>query len=481
MNIYTTQEILQLEQSAMETTPAFELMQRAGQASFDCLKAHWPNAKKIAIIAGQGNNAGDGYVLARLALLAGLDVELWQLGDATDLSALAAKAAQMALDAHLSIRPYEWGVTFKGDVIVDALLGVGVHGTLKREYYEAIDDMNASPVPVLALDVPSGLDPNTGTILGHAVKADVTITFFGIKRGMVTGDGTTVCGSIVCHTLGFELNTPVKHRKIDWVEVKNFLAPRPLNCHKKQLGRVLIVGGNLGYAGAVHMAGIAAMRMGASVVTIATHPLHAAWLDVTLPEVMCRGINKAKVLDEFLEEADVVIVGPGLGVDAWGTDILKKVLTSDLPMVVDAEALHFIAQKKVRRENWVLTPHPGEAAILLKDMPGNIQRDRYAAIEKIQKQYGGVCVLKGAGTLVLGDDGVVHVCREGNPGMATAGMGDVLAGVIGGLLAQGLSLEEAANLGVCVHARAADAAAVSGRRGLMATDLYPYLRQLINE
>ena len=476
MKIYTLSEIRQCEQWAGETIPAFELMKRTGHAAFNCLRNAWPEVKKITVLAGTGNNAGDGYLLAAEAAQQGLGVQLWQMGDLAGLTKEAAQAVVIAKAAGVFIQEYELGASFDGEVIVDALLGIGFHGPLKRLYAEVIHDLNKSGRLVLSIDVPSGLDAETGAIPGNAVNASVTITFIGVKRGMVTGEGATVSGHIIVDDLQLPASlldrVTWRCQSIDDRAQKILLPRRPLNCHKKQFGQVLVVGGNVGYAGAVHMASMAAMRVGAGMVTIATHPLHAAVLDVALSEVMCRGISKARQLDDLLEQTDVIVVGPGLGSDNWSVEVLKKILTSELPMVVDADALRFVAKKEMRRDNWVLTPHPGEAGLLLQETPVYVQRDRYSAVEKIQKKHGGVCVLKGAGTLILGEGGMTHVCREGNPGMATAGMGDVLSGVIAGLIAQGLSLEQAASLGVLFHARAADATArVYGERGLMATDL----------
>ncbi|MDR3491594.1 MAG: NAD(P)H-hydrate dehydratase [Gammaproteobacteria bacterium] len=259
----------------------------------------------------------------------------------------------------------------------------------------------------------------------------------------------------------------------------DYLKPRPRDWHKGNAGHVLVIGGGLGYSGAPRMAAEAALRVGAGLVTVATHPSHAELLNLARPEIMCAGVKSGADLTEFFKKAKLIIVGPGLTITSWGRSLLKAVLKTSLPLVVDADALNILAQKPLARDNWILTPHPGEAGRLLGLTHEQVQADRLSAVRKLQTKYSGVCVLKGAGSLVSGDP--VGVCKDGNPGMATAGMGDVLSGVIGGLAAQGIPLADAAKLGVCLHARAGDLAAKDGgERGMLAMDLMPYLRKLCN-
>lgn len=259
-----------------------------------------------------------------------------------------------------------------------------------------------------------------------------------------------------------------------------FIKPRPREFHKGDAGHILIIGGNLGFSGAVRLAAEAVLRVGAGLVSVATRIEHANALNISLPEMMCHGVMTAKELEPLLSKADVVIVGPGLGQTDWSHDLLNTALASEKPFVVDADALNLLAKHPLKKSNWILTPHPGEAARLLKCTAAEVQRDRVAAIKKLQHQLGGVCVLKGAGTLVLANEAEPSLCDAGNPGMATAGMGDVLSGVIGGLLGQGISLEKAAKMGVLIHALAGDRAAEKGERGMIATDLMGYLRELVN-
>jgi len=261
----------------------------------------------------------------------------------------------------------------------------------------------------------------------------------------------------------------------------DYLQPRPRAADKSYFGHVLVIGGDYGYSGAVHLAGEAAMRVGAGLVTIATRPEHALVLNVSSPELMCHGIKTVEDLEPLLARATVVVLGPGMGRESWGRMLLEAVLQTDKTLVVDADALNLLAEKPLKQENWLLTPHAREAARLLKTTPEVIKADREVAAQQIQKIFGGACILKGAETLVCDTQGTLSICEAGNPGMATGGTGDVLSGVLGGLLAQGVPLNIAAQLGVIVHATAGDLAARDGgERGMIASDLIMYLRHLVN-
>jgi NAD(P)H-hydrate epimerase len=267
---------------------------------------------------------------------------------------------------------------------------------------------------------------------------------------------------------------------IAFERVATALIPRSRDWHKGLSGHVLIVGGEMGYSGAPRMAGEAALRVGAGLVSIATKPEHAPVMNAHCPELMCHGIHAADELATLLTKATIVILGPGLGQTNWSNNLWATVLQSALPCLVDADGLNILAREPRQRSNWVLTPHAGEAARLLNCTIAQVQQDRVAAAQELQRQYGGVVVLKGADTLIADETGALMQCHDGNPGMATAGMGDVLSGVIGSLMAQGLSLSAAAQLGVVLHARAGDEAAKLGLRGMLASDLFPLLRRWVN-
>ena len=263
-----------------------------------------------------------------------------------------------------------------------------------------------------------------------------------------------------------------------------FLPPRERIAHKGMFGHVLVIGGDKGMGGAVALAAEAAARTGAGLTSAATQPAHVAAILARRPEIMVTGVTSGQELEPLLARPSLLVVGPGLGRSAWSEQMLQQATLCGLPLVLDADGLNMLAAGRVvresKRDNWILTPHPAEAARLLGITTADIQQDRVAAVQTLQQRYGGVIVLKGAGTLMCGVDGTVSICMGGNPGMASGGMGDVLSGIIGSLLAQGLELLDAAKLGVCLHAEAADIAAKQGERGLLASDLLAQLQPLVN-
>ncbi|WP_127477562.1 NAD(P)H-hydrate dehydratase [Sulfurivermis fontis] len=483
-DLYRAAQVRELDRLAMELggLGGGVLMERAGRAAFELLCRHWPEAHRIAVVCGVGNNGGDGFVVARLAREAGLEVALYQVGEASRLQGDALAAAQAV---GMTARPLAPGDLRHCDVVVDALLGTGLSGAVHDAWRTAIEIINGSGRPVLALDIPSGLDADTGAVLGCAVRATLTLTFIGLKQGLLTAAGPACCGELHFASLAVPPavygRVPVAARRLDSAQFAAWLAPRRRDAHKGDCGHVLVVGGDLGYAGAARLAAEAAARCGAGLVSVATHAAHAAALTAARPELMCHGVESAAELEPLLRRATVVVIGPGLGQGAWGRHMLGKVLQARQPLVVDADALNLLAQEPTHRKDWVLTPHPGEAGRLLGETAAQVQANRFTAVAGLQASFGGVVVLKGPGSLVLADDGLPGICAGGNPGMASGGMGDVLSGIIAALIAQGLPLREAAGAGVCLHAAAADAAAVAGgERGLLASDLFPHLRRLVN-
>jgi NAD(P)H-hydrate epimerase len=365
------------------------------------------------------------------------------------------------------------------------VFGTGLGRLIEGPLRTAVESINAAGSPVFALDIPSGLSADTGAILGAAVRATATVTFIGLKPGLFTGAGPEHAGRVALRDLGATppmLGTvaPAAQR-IDLPSLAHLLPPRRRDAHKGDFGHVLVVGGDQGFAGAARMAGEAAARSGCGLVTVATRPEHAALIPVARPELMARGIGTASELGPALERASVVAIGPGLGQSDWSRKLLARVLDSHLPLVLDADALNLLAAEPARSDRWVLTPHPGEAARLLGASTVEIQSDRLRAASMLCERFGGVAVLKGSGTIVASHGQLPAICSDGNPGMASGGMGDVLTGVIAGLLAQRLDLVDAARLGVCLHAAAADqAAADGGERGLLAGDLMARIRCLAN-
>jgi NAD(P)H-hydrate epimerase len=371
-----------------------------------------------------------------------------------------------------------------GDVIVDAIFGTGLARDASGLAAECIAAINAAGRAVVAVDVPSGLHADTGHVLGCAVRADLTVTFIGRKLGCHLAAGPDHTGEIVFDDLGVPLatydDTHPALRLLDASVVTTALPRRERTAHKGRHGHVLVIGGAAGMGGAVRLAGEAALRAGAGLVTVAAHPQSLQALTAR-PELMSVALGNAPDLEHALERATVIALGPGLGQSPWSMEVLRAALAAGKPLIVDADALNLLAAVPQRRDDWVLTPHPGEAARLLGVTAAGVQDDRRAAARELQARYGGTVVLKGAGSIVQCADGMGWLCDRGNPGMAVAGMGDVLTGVVAGIAAQCSDLAPAARAGVYVHAVAGDrAAGVAGERGLLASDVIDQLRACVN-
>lgn len=486
--IYQTAQIRECERLAQERfgIQGDALMQRAGKAAFDFLQRRWPQAQKIAVFCGAGNNGGDGYVLANVAHERGCEVTIWQLGDHGKMSAEAKGAMKVCQQNNIKMAAFNEQTHLEHpDLVVDAICGIGVHSALRDEIIAAIKKMQQSKAPIFSIDVPTGIDANTGEVLGDAVHATATITFIGLKLGLMTGHGVAYAGELIANDLQlppelFSYVSPVAE-KIHMSAYASYLKPRQRDWHKGLSGHILVVGGGPGMSGAPRMAAEAALRVGAGLVTIAAHPESVSAMNAECPELMCHGIASVSELNPLLAKADVIVLGPGLGRSEWAKLMFTRVMDTTLPLVIDADGLNWLAETTLYSDRWILTPHPGEAARLLATTAKDIQADRLSAIKAITKKYGGVCVLKGAGSLVSAPNELPALCDKGNPGMATAGMGDVLSGVIGGLLGQRIPAGDAAKLGVYLHAAAGDLAAKDGERGMVAMDLMPYLRRLVNQ
>lgn len=448
-------EIIRAAEQNMYQSPnmtEYKLMQKAGKLAYDQMRLNWPEARKIAVFIGKGNNGGDGIILAALAEADGIDVTVFYMHDLTEGSPVAQQAL-LDMDQPLAdLKRFVQGKMEKFDLIVDALLGIGAIGEVKPPIIGAIEWMNSVPTPVYAIDLPSGLNANTGKVYNIAVKAEKTMTFIGLKPGLYMLDGPDYAGEILFDALGCqEQSTPI------YLMDRAYNDPRPKrlnNSHKGNYGRILIVGGAANMGGAVLMAGMAAVQMGAGLVKICCDPKFHAGIMSRQPELMTYGPED---LGALIKEADVIAIGPGLGVDKWGQSLYKQVLKEkEKPLVVDASALTLLAGAKEKRDNWVLTPHPGEAATLLGSEIAALEDDRWHAVQALVDGFGGAVVLKGPGTIVA-DYEESHVCPFGNPYMAQGGTGDVLTGIIAALMGCGLTPFQAASFGVYVHARAGDA------------------------
>ncbi|MFO7277549.1 MAG: NAD(P)H-hydrate dehydratase [Pseudomonadota bacterium] len=485
--VYSTAQVRALDAYAIETLgiPGYTLMKRAGEAALRFLRIRWPTAYSVVIVCGGGNNGGDGYVLARFAQAAGFTVTVLAAVPPEKLQGDARQACEDFASSGGRIVPFSPDLLGEGEVIVDALLGTGLKSTVRPEAAEVIRAINAAQRPVFSIDVPSGLDSDAGVALGAAVTADCTVTFVGLKTGLFIGDGPVHAGTVFFDDL--EISVPPtpefapRLERITEAEIHAALPRRPRGAHKGDFGRVLIVGSGYGMPGASRLAGEACLRVGAGLVTVAVAPENVAAIVAGRPELICLGVTKPDEIAEAIDRADVIAAGPGLGRSEWARAMLDAVLGSGKPLVLDADALNLIAETGTSpREDWILTPHPGEAGRLLGVRSDEIQRDRLAALDRLVARYGGVVVLKGAGTLVGGTGRTPGLCERGNPGMASAGMGDVLTGAIAGILAQCRDPWRAARVGVLVHAMAGDAVARTGERGLLASDVARELRTCVN-
>ncbi|WP_394212133.1 NAD(P)H-hydrate dehydratase [Enterovibrio calviensis] len=470
----------------------YDLMTHAGSAVFNVLCQRWPEADKILICCGSGNNGGDGYVVGRLALEAGLNVTLWSACDPLKITGDALLAQQAFVKQGGTISTGDLPDEPR-DLIIDALLGTGLSRDVSGCYRDAIASINASSSPVLAVDIPSGLHADTGGVLGGAVSADITVTFVALKQGLFTGKAVDHCGELIFDGLdigqAFEAHIPTSVTLLCSEQARQLEPTRCQSAHKGHFGRLLCIGGEKGTGGAIILCGQAALRTGAGLVALLTHETNVTAILARQPELMTRQWEEkrgSKALNEILAWADVIALGPGLGQSAWSKRVFDAALESCKPMVIDADGLTLLSrdpcrnQRQNQQNNWILTPHPGEAATLLNLSIEEIERDRFSAVKEIHNRYGGVVVLKGAGTIVY--DGVhSFVIHAGNPGMASGGMGDVLTGVIASCLAQSQSLEDAARFGAFLHSYAADIAAQHGSRGLLASDLLPLLGNNIEQ
>jgi len=456
--VYLAHDIRRIEQAAGDVTPP--LMERAGAAAA-ALAATLASdkGKDMLVLAGPGNNGGDARIVARL-----LQQRFYRVSLATN-----------AKDIPSDIR---W------NLIVDGLFGVGLTRPIEGEYASLIGYVNAQSCPVLALDIPSGIASDSGRVLGCAVRATHTITFIGLKPGLLTLDGPDFCGQVSVADLDIERSTVTTGH--GWIAdpglFANILKPRPRNYHKGQAGSLAVVGGASGMAGAALLAGRAALRLGAGRVYVGL--LEEQSIDAGALELMLRHPDDALGLD-----LDAIVIGPGLGQGERAETLVAAVLASDIPCVLDADALNLIAENEdlrracARRSAETLaTPHPAEAGRLLASTTADVQTDRLHAAKNLSGNLNAHVVLKGNGSVIVARDGHWFINTSGNPGMASAGMGDVLSGILGALLAQKFSGESSLVLGVHLHGCAADECSRSGTGpvGLTAGELIDPARAIWN-
>ncbi|MCX4027597.1 NAD(P)H-hydrate dehydratase [Endozoicomonas sp. SM1973] len=495
--LYTAEQVRQLDYNAIhqQGIAGYTLMERAGKATFRLLRQYceqWFGKESfhLQVLCGSGNNAGDGFIVAGLAKQKGIEVEVIAVGDPGKLKGDALTAYQWCQAQSVSITPWQENLQLTADVFVDALLGTGLKGPVRETYASVIEQLNSTYKPVIAVDIPSGLCADTGTVLGVAVKARSTITFIGRKRGLYTHHGCELTGEVHFADLAVpELvyhTTPCNSYLLDPSRYLTCLPERYKNSHKGAFGHLVLIGGDHSMGGAITMAAEAALHAGVGLVSVVTRPEQVGGLQARCPEIMVIGCDNPGQIPRLLIGKSALVIGPGLGQSRWSRECLLAAIDSGLPLVLDADGLNLLAVEPTlleqKKSDWLLTPHPGEAARLLGVSSQQIQQNRFASVEQLASQYQSTAVLKGAGSLVCAK-GLIQLANVGNPGMAVGGMGDVLSGLLGALIAQGLSTAEAAGLGTWLHSYSADQLVklVGGYFGLRATELIPLIRKQINQ
>ena len=477
MNLYAPEAVYRLDQAAVAVDgfSEIELMRRAGERVWSEMIDRWPAIRSITVFAGSGNNGGDAFVVACCARSQGVDVQLIVQGDLERQSDTARHFRELWLQAGGQWQNWE-EQELTGEVVVDGLLGIGLQRELAPDWQKMIAAINDHPGSRVAIDIPSGLNGLTGTPQPVAVDADLTVTFIGAKTGQFLADGPDYCGELVFDALGVSEKTRATvEPTLPVIERCRLPSPRRRNSHKNRYGHVLIVGGDRGMSGAVALAAHAALRSGAGLVTALVHPECQQQL-APIAEVMVLDWSS---LDAKLEEASVIVVGPGLGDSEAALACLQKIRTRDLPMVIDASALRKDFVDTLASANAVITPHPGEAGRLLDIDAAQVQQDRLGACRELAHRYSVACILKGSGTLVARGEQIA-VNLSGNPGMATAGMGDVLAGMVGAYLGQDLDAFDAACSAVHVHALTADLYTEDyDQTGLIASDVIHRIPRIV--
>jgi len=490
-NIYSSEVVRKIDNHAIGSIPisSYSLMLKAGQAAQIIINTHYSEAKKIVVFCGDGNNGGDGFILASLLLQNNKSVAVIRVGSNENLSEETNQALNLYLKTGGVVKKFENGTSyineFEADLYVDAILGTGISRKVSGFYLEAINFLNSSKIPIVSIDIPSGLNSDTGIPMKTAVKSSITLVLVALKQGLFLGNASDYVGQIKFDGLDIPLELydifRPSLRIMNSSSLPNILPMRLKSSYKGDNGTLLVVGGNENMGGAITLAAESALRSGVGMVKVATHIKNKDFILKRLPEVLCFGIEAKNQLANCLDDVDAVVLGPGLGRSRWSNDLYRTTMNSKLPIILDADALNILAEDSEKRDNWILTPHPGEASRLLDTNSKEIQRDRMSNIKKIANRFGGVVVLKGCNTLVMQDqESSPSVCTYGNSGMAVAGMGDVLAGIIGSLVAQNIKPIEAAFAGVMIHALAGDAESINGKKGMIPSDLMPHIRKIVN-
>jgi len=478
-----------LDQDAIERIglPGLLLMENAGRGAFERICTRFPDALgRVLIVGGPGQNGGDGWVVARLLCAAGHAPRAVLLADpervrgdaAVNFGALAKLGVQVRAIAGDDLAALEAELA-AASLVVDALFGTGLDRPLTGVHAAAVARINACTAPVVALDLPSGVDADSGAVLGAAVDADLTVTFAAHKRGLHQHPGAALAGELSCASIGVPAPSSADAGLLEASDVARWIPARALDGHKGTSGAVLVVAGSPGRTGAALLSGLGALRGGAGLVTLAARGAARAALDAKVIELMTEELPEQAeaALERALALAEgkhAAVIGPGLGLDEQGRTLARQLaLALPLPTVLDADALTALGTDlgvlRSASAPRVLTPHPGEAARMLGSSSAVVQADRYTAAQRLAEQSGQVVVLKGARTIIAAPNGELRVSPSGTPAMAVAGTGDVLSGAIASLLCA-LPPFEAAAAGVYLHGLAGELAARSDR-GLLASEL----------
>jgi hydroxyethylthiazole kinase-like uncharacterized protein yjeF len=498
---YSAKQVLNNESGVAQSQQIalYQLMERAGSAAFETLQQHWPKAKSILVLCGKGNNGGDGFVIARLAHLAKMQVTVLVTCDVTSIKGDALLAYQnmvaVGVTDIVTDNVIAQVALFSGDIIVDALFGIGFYGLLATPMQQLVTAINTSTTEVLSVDIPSGLCATTGFVEGTlAVIAKVTVTFIVYKQGLLTGQSANFVGELILADLllgdAFKQQVTCHHyfqKEYPLYDGVSFLTKRLNTSHKGTIGQVLAVGGGVGMPGAIRLASEAALRSGAALVAVCCHQDNQALVFNGRPELMLAPNDAKKLANSLaMSKAKVLLLGPGLGETEWSKNLFDLIVAPFVEgkqkgnIVIDADGLTLLAKTNYFCSRWVLTPHPKEAATLLGCDTAEIEANRFDAVQAIAKKYGGVCILKGAGTLIS-DGHTVVINSTGNAGMASGGMGDVLSGIVAALILQTENYFVATCLAVYIHGAAGDIIADrQGQRGMLASDLFAPLQQLVN-
>ncbi|MBT4803764.1 MAG: NAD(P)H-hydrate dehydratase [Legionellales bacterium] len=490
MKYYTPADIYKLESELNSLgITSWSLMQKAGHHAFDEIKEKYKNIKRICVFCGCGNNAGDGYVLAKAAIESGCIVEIIDLSEGRELIGNAKQAKELLQNDNSIHTLYDDLDLLNTDVIVDAILGIGSSGEITGIVAKAINVINNSSAKVVSLDIPSGLNPETGSLLGDAIMADLTITFLLHKICLVTGDGIAKSGDVkVCKLydnnvddLSFSIHEAAC--SYDKKEILKFIKPRYKNSHKGCYGSLLVIAGDEGYLGALFLIIETLLKIGAGVVRVITHKNHIGQLITTFPSVIAASYDKDELVKEYLNVSDSILIGPGLTSKEWVMQTLEKVISSNKRVVLDAGALRLLKNIEANTSSsLIVTPHPGEAADLLSVVSSDVQANRLKCARNITSSYACTCVLKGAGTIISFSDDDNVVCPYGNPGMAVAGMGDVLSAVILCFIAQFNDERKSIIAAVYLHSMAADHYANEhGEVGITPSAIIVILNKFLNK